>query len=302
MGIFRDRIPLHKARTAAFARRGGNTAEPTTRLSHLFPQLGARSTSSDLLVLADALVISAARDEFVREGFSYVSLPSSWTRQDLNKAELTKSTEFRSFAQVTLQSLDFDSPRVPSEKEMERILGDSASADEYGPTLEAASAAVVFLVARALVLDPSLTPANQEVRDALDTRLAQLRERAATQLTKMVTVPQELRHAMSRRDAIHADGNARHSHKSGFDTSSSTSHESNSAGQEHFDQAGQGEFPWAFPAGKVSMHDVFSHAAKVQAFLKTKEGQHVASFAAAALASASQYASKRKGGTKPPSA
>ena len=156
MGHLRDRIYTRAQRLGPDGRGKHNGTGPTARLSHVFPQLPSKASATDLLSLAETLVIAAARDEFVREGLDYVDLPESWTRHDLREANIAETADFKRFSSVTLESLDLDEPRILSEPELVRVMEDSASADACGPTLEAAGAAVAFLVARALVMDLSL--------------------------------------------------------------------------------------------------------------------------------------------------
>lgn len=303
MGHLRDRIYTRAQRLGPDGRGKNNGTGPTARLSHVFPQLPSKASATDLLSLAETLVIAAARDEFVREGLDYVDLPESWTRHDLREANIAETADFKRFSSVTLESLDLDEPRILSEPELVRVMEDSASADACGPTLEAAGAAVAFLVARALVMDPALAQGSHELREALDERLDSLSGTAAEQLVKMVTVPLELRQAVERRRDLDEERESR-SARAGRGEGASHSGFSSTGGSSGSAESGDAP-PFTHTFGgsgrQISMQDVFEHAAKVQAFLKTKEGQQVASVAATVVAAGSQYVKKRKARSQRPS-
>lgn len=254
------------------ARAPHHPGHPTSDLSHLIPELGSRATAERILTYARGLIIGAIRDEFVREGLDYIDLPESWTRHDLRESNLAQNPDYLRFCEITLDSLNLRRDQVPAESDLAFELEDAASADLFGPTLEAAGSTTVFLVARAQVLQQrDAAHARADLNAALDA----LHRDADTQLKKMVTVPQELRQAVQRRLAME---------KASAAGSSDEGSEREDFARHNREEAGQ----------KISMQDLLTYAGKAQEFMQTKQGQQMVALGMTAFALGKNYLKKRK--------
>lgn len=186
---------------------GRDRAAEIAELRRIFPDLPRRPQRRDLEGRAERLLRRAAANEAAREGADLVErlvdLPEGWGRADLTAAEISGLPSYEAFV-VAAANAPCIRPVAHGAADALAMARSDAANDELGITLEGAGDAVSFLLTRTW----ELLGAEGAQADDRNAYLDGWRDRARAivrdALTRAVTVPQELRVAMRRRDELRA--------------------------------------------------------------------------------------------------